>query len=164
MCRIGSRARATSGHAAAPPMRVMNLRRLMGVTQGQLITVGIAGLRWIRGRASQQKAVPLFEMGHKPRRRSGPGVGLCPQCLQSRRNFVHRSERRQVPIPDLSRCSNVREQSCGYSMTSSARAESVGGTSRPNSFAVFRLITNSNLVGCTTGRSAGFSPLRIRAV
>jgi rubredoxin len=30
---------AASGHAAAaPPMRVMNSRRLMGVTQGQLIT------------------------------------------------------------------------------------------------------------------------------
>ncbi len=26
----------------------------------------------------------------------------------------------------------------------------------------FRLMTNSNFVGCTTGRSAGFSPLRIR--
>ncbi len=25
------------------------------------------------------------------------GASLCPQCLQSRRNFVHRSERRQVP-------------------------------------------------------------------
>jgi hypothetical protein len=27
--------------------------------------------------------------------------------------------------------------------------------------AVFRLITSSNLVGCSTGRSAGFAPLRI---
>src|ERR1700730_7293279 len=36
-------------------------------------------------------------LGHKPRRRSGPGTSLCPQYLQSRRNFVHRSERRQVP-------------------------------------------------------------------
>jgi hypothetical protein len=51
-----------------------------------------------------------------------------------------------------------------YSMTSSARADNVGGTSRLSSFAVFRLITNSNLVGCPTGRSAGFSPLRTRAV
>jgi hypothetical protein len=30
--------------------------------------------------------------------------------------------------------------------------------------AVLRLITVSNLVGCSTGRSAGFAPLRIRAV
>src|SRR5262249_32144665 len=34
-----------------------------------------------------------------------------------------------------------------HSMTSSARASSVGGTSRPSTLAVFRLITNSYLVG-----------------
>ena len=28
--------------------------------------------------------------------------------------------------------------------------------------AVFRLITSSNLVGCSTGKSAGFSPFRMR--
>ncbi len=42
-----------------------------------------------------------------------------------------------------------------YSITSSARASSIGGTSRPSARAVATLITNSNLVGCTTGRSAG---------
>src|SRR5271169_5202752 len=47
-----------------------------------------------------------------------------------------------------------------YSITSSARASSVGGTSRPSAFAVLTLITSSILVGCTTGRSAGFAPLR----
>src|SRR4029453_410765 len=40
----------------------------------------------------------------------------------------------------------------GHSITSSARAESVGGTSIPSAFAVFRLMMNSNLVDCTTGR------------
>src|SRR6266480_3927172 len=49
-----------------------------------------------------------------------------------------------------------------HSITSSARASSVGGTSRPSAFAAFRLMTSSNLVDCTTGRSAGFSPLRTR--
>ncbi|MGB9019040.1 MAG: hypothetical protein WCC77_15525, partial [Pseudolabrys sp.] len=29
-------------------------------------------------------------------------------------------------------------------------------------FAVFKLITNSNLLDCSTGKSAGFAPLRIR--
>ena len=48
-----------------------------------------------------------------------------------------------------------------YSVTSSARASSVGGTSRLSAFAALRLITSSNLVGRITGRSAGFSPLRI---
>jgi hypothetical protein len=47
-----------------------------------------------------------------------------------------------------------------YSMTSSAVKIRVCGTLRPSAFAVFRLITNSNLVGSRTGRSAAFSPLR----
>src|SRR5262245_13746418 len=50
-----------------------------------------------------------------------------------------------------------------HSITSSARASSVGGTSSPSVLAVFRLITNSYLVGACTGRSAGFSPLRMRS-
>ena len=49
-----------------------------------------------------------------------------------------------------------------HSITSSARASSVGEISRPSAFAVLRLMISSNLVGCITGRSAGFSPLRMR--
>jgi hypothetical protein len=45
-----------------------------------------------------------------------------------------------------------------YSITASARATTAGGISSPMALAVFRLMTNSNLVGCNTGRSAGFSP------
>src|SRR5262249_125355 len=47
-----------------------------------------------------------------------------------------------------------------HSITSSARASSAGGISSPSARAVTRLMTNSNLVGCTTGRSAGLAPLR----
>jgi hypothetical protein len=36
------------------------------------------------------------------------------------------------------------------------------GMSRPGAFAVLRLMTKSNLVGCATGRSAGLLPLRMR--
>ncbi len=49
-----------------------------------------------------------------------------------------------------------------YSITSSARASSVAGTSRLSAFAVLRLITSSYLVGWSTGKSAGLAPLRIR--
>src|SRR5262249_46525895 len=51
-----------------------------------------------------------------------------------------------------------------HSITSSAMASTPGGIVRLSSLAVLRLITNSSLVGCMTGRSAGFSPLRIRPV
>src|SRR5947209_14767501 len=50
-----------------------------------------------------------------------------------------------------------------HSITSSARASSVSGTVRLIAFAVLRLITSSYLVGACTGRSAGFSPLRMRS-
>src|SRR4029450_12685567 len=50
-----------------------------------------------------------------------------------------------------------------HSITSSARASSVDGTSRPSACAVLRLITSSYLVGACTGRSEGFSPLRMRS-
>src|SRR5262249_3766867 len=56
-----------------------------------------------------------------------------------------------------------RSQIRAYSITSSARASNAGATSRPRARAVFRLITSSYLVGDCTGRSPGFSPLRMRS-
>src|SRR5262249_43237236 len=49
-----------------------------------------------------------------------------------------------------------------HSITSSASASNLSGISRPSAFAVLRLITNSNFAGSITGRSPGFSPLRMR--
>src|SRR3981189_970989 len=51
-----------------------------------------------------------------------------------------------------------------YSITSSAATCRGSWTVRPSALAVLRFITSSNLVGCKTGKSAGFSPLRIRPV
>src|SRR5215467_11304028 len=50
-----------------------------------------------------------------------------------------------------------------YSITSSASESSDGGTSRPSALAVLRLTSSSYLVGVCTGRSVGFSPLRMRS-
>jgi hypothetical protein len=55
----------------------------------------------------------------------------------------------------------VKPQSGTYSITSSARESNEGGTVRPSALAVFMLITSSNLVGCSIGKSAGLAPLRI---
>src|SRR5262249_28116504 len=49
-----------------------------------------------------------------------------------------------------------------HSITSSARTSSAVGTVRPSALAVLRLTYSSILVACWTGRSAGFSPFRIR--
>ena len=66
---------------------------------------------------------------------------------------------RFVPKADKVHCSKIVR----YSITSSARAISDCGTVSPSAFAVLRLIINSYFVGACTGRSAGFSPLRIRS-
>ena len=57
----------------------------------------------------------------------------------------------------MSRCSKLHR----YSITSSARASSVGGTSSLSALAVLRLTTSSSFVANCTGKSAGFAPLRI---
>ena len=51
-----------------------------------------------------------------------------------------------------------------HSITRSARWRSDGGIVSPRALAVVRLIASSNLVGCSTGRSRGLAPLRIRSV
>ena len=65
----------------------------------------------------------------------------CPLCAKSRHSAL-RKERR-------------------YSITLSALTMTDSGTVRPSAFAVLRLMTSSNLVGCSTGRSAGLAPLMI---
>src|SRR5262249_33708035 len=50
------------------------------------------------------------------------------------------------------------------SMICCALSSTDGWTERPSAFAVRMLTTSSNLVGCSTGRSAGFAPRRILSV
>src|SRR5215468_10684225 len=88
-----------------------------------------------------------------------PGSGRAAVEESDNRHRLLRT-RRERP------CSRAAEQSDEraplHSITSSASASSVGGMSRPSAFAVLRLITNSNLVDCIIGSSAGVSPLRMR--
>ena len=53
------------------------------------------------------------------------------------------------------------QASTRYWITWSARTSTDCGIVRPRAFAVLRLMTSSNFVGCSTGRSAGLAPLRI---
>ena len=48
-----------------------------------------------------------------------------------------------------------------YWTTSSAWIRSVGENVIPRAFAALRLSTNSNFMGCSTGRSAGLAPFKI---
>jgi hypothetical protein len=46
-------------------------------------------------------------------------------------------------------------------MTLSAHTNTFAGIVRPISLAVFRLMINSNFIGCSTGRSAGLATVKI---
>jgi len=48
-----------------------------------------------------------------------------------------------------------------HSITSLARADMAGDTSKPRVLAVFKFRMISNRVACSIGKSAGFRPLRI---
>src|SRR6516225_3523493 len=64
--------------------------------------------------------------------------------------------------PRRRRAAEERDELAAFhSITSSARASNDCGTSSPRALAVIRLMTKSNLVGCSTGRSAGFAPRKI---
>src|SRR6516164_2928693 len=73
---------------------------------------------------------------------------------------THSRNVRFVPKADILHCGKERP----YSITSSARARSIGGISRFSERAVWRLMTNSNLVDCRTGRSEGLAPLSMLPV
>jgi hypothetical protein len=55
------------------------------------------------------------------------------------------------------------DHSAVHSTTSSTVARKLCGKVTPRAFAVFRLITSSNLVGCSIGKSAGLTPRAIRS-
>jgi hypothetical protein len=98
------------------------------------------------GRSGSSKSCPLHDRFSPKNRHSSARI---------ERPFRAKSCREQVQ--------QMTRRLCAYSIASSARASSVGGISMPSAFAVLRLITNSYLVGACTGRSAGFSPLRMRS-
>src|SRR5262249_34363460 len=56
-----------------------------------------------------------------------------------------------------------QERHARHWITRSARCSNDGETVMPRALAVLRLITKSMRVGCSTGRSAGLAPLRIRS-
>jgi len=63
---------------------------------------------------------------------------------------------------DMTAMKSARPSS-SHSMTSSTMEITPAGIVSSSAFAVLRLSTNSNFVGCSTGRLAGFSPLTMRA-
>jgi len=82
-----------------------------------------------------------------------------PPAARARGEVRHCRQPKTCTKPAVSN----RSKPTHYSITSSARASSDGGTVRPSALAVVRLIAVTYLVGACTGRSAAFSPLRMRS-
>src|SRR5206468_10831408 len=101
---------------------------------------------------------PLQESGLNPLAskqadaRHSPGGRLAGALLRA-----HRKRPRDRRTADTQNEIPARD----HSIISSARRRIDCGTVMPSAFAVLRLITSSNLVGCCTGRSAGLAPVRI---
>ena len=91
---------------------------------------------------------------------AGPAAGstrsLVTLNVDFRRGFGATQRVKSAAIP-TAKCS------ISYSITSSASTSWLCGIVRPSALAVFRLIANSNKVGCSIGSSPGFAPRRIRA-
>jgi hypothetical protein len=112
---------------------------------------------WVSGVRHGSNLEPVMSaLGQK--RTFGPLIAMSalPPKADIRRRYC---DVRFVPKADSCAAANDDD----YSITSSAWASMAGGTVRPSAFAVLRLMTNSNLVDCCTGRFAGCSPLRMRS-
>jgi len=84
--------------------------------------------------------------------------GACPLLLQFPTWRLRSSETPLRAITGLMH----RSKNARYSIASSASKSRLSEILMPSALAVFRLMTNSNLVGRTTGKSAGLVPLRMR--
>src|SRR5262245_51847168 len=97
--------------------------------------------------------------------RSGAGhsrVGQSPSIAP----YVQELLRARHDRPSRRRTAEQRDElaAADHSITSSASASTLSGIVMPSALALLRLMAISNFVGCSTGRSAGFSPLRILPV
>src|SRR5206468_6758404 len=66
-----------------------------------------------------------------------------------------------IPLGSSNRKSKIENPKCFHLITLSALASTFGGIVKPICFAAFRLMMNSNFVGCSTGSSAGLAPFKI---
>jgi hypothetical protein len=124
----------------------MNSRRLIGAPEGQIETIlstKTGGLEAAADVRFGSKADIAFRQRH---------VCFTPKS-------GHRLRLSPCPL-----CAKSRHYDCHAPIISSALTMSACGKVRPSAFAVLRLRTSLNLVGCSTGRSAGFAPFSILSV
>jgi hypothetical protein len=93
------------------------------------------------------------------KRRFEQGESCRSSAAENSDHWLLRARRKR---PSGGRAAEQRDELAPlHSITSSARASINGGTLRPSFFAVVRLITNSNFVACSIGKSPALVPVRI---
>ena len=97
------------------------------------------------------------ERRRAPIRRAWCELSMVSSCSLLQPVSMKKPHRSNGSLP----LSASQQKSC-YSITSSASSCIELGITTPSAFAVFRLMTRSNLLICCTGSSPGFSPCRIR--
>src|SRR5215831_9794984 len=102
----------------------------------------------------------LTDRGQEVRGVAGPLGGEEPDHRQRRLLRTRRQRPRDRFAAE--KCDEL--PTAAHSITSSPSASSLSGIWRPRALAVLRLMNNSSFVTCWTGRSAGFSPLKMRPV
>ena len=115
------------------------------ILDAQAIALDISGVF----QPLQERRSEMSRLGRRPRLQESDDRHrrlLCA-CHHRPRNSSTAEQRDELPPP--------------HSITSSARASMLGDSSIPIAFAVFRLTSNSNLVGPSTGSSLGLAPFNI---
>ena len=136
--------------------------RSVKTPQGGLPRRGTCGAKGRRQRI--RRPFLLVHAGRRIREREGPTARATTVVRFTPPQSGHRATGLVCPL-----CANccreqMQQMTCAvghYSITSAVICM-IRGTVRPRAFAVLRLISNSNVVGCMTGRSAGLLPLRMR--
>jgi len=161
--RLSYRHDLTNAAIAAPRVRPAACRARVG-GDGEWRAPSLRDERPVRhsGKFPNEPVAPL-----RAGRQCKP-LWLLKMCSMSKCCPLYPRKRTNGRCLDMSALCQKRthavQQKALYSSTSSASASSFAGTSRPSVLAVLRLMMSSSFVVCMTGRSAGFSPLRMRPV
>jgi hypothetical protein len=107
----------------------------------------------------QNQTGPDVKLGHCVFQIPKADIGQCPRDDRSMIGLPCALERVADPGSDIAPC--PKSATTGHSITLSARASKVEGTVMPSAVAVCKLMTRSNLVGCSTGMSATLLPRKI---
>jgi hypothetical protein len=118
---------------------------------------GRATRKWVGGGLEPSRPDPAYHRLLKDSARSLASASVEPNDRHCRLLRAESARHRQ--------CAAYEHQLAPvHSMTSSAPASKDRGTVSPSVFAVFRFMTNSSFVGCSTGKSPGFAPLNILSI